>query len=74
MISACMLIEASPGKVETVLDRVKKVRSVRKAFTVFGRFDVVAFIEAQDYEAVRELSLTVNAIEGVEETETVVEA
>ena len=74
MISACMLIEASPGKVETVLDRVKKVGGVRKAFTVFGRFDVVAFIEAPDYEAVRELSLAVNAIEGVEETETVVEA
>jgi len=74
MISACMLIEASPGKVETVLDRVKKVSGVRKAFTVFGRFDIVAFIEAQDYEAVRKLSLTVNAIEGVEETETIVEA
>jgi len=74
MISACMLIEASPGKVEAVLDRVKKVRGVRKALTVFGRFDVVAFIEAPDYEAVRGLSLTVNAIEGVEETETIVEA
>jgi len=74
MIQACMLIEALPGKVETVLDHIKKIESVRKAFMVFGRFDIVAFVEAQDYEAVRKLSLTVNAIEGVEQTETVVEA
>jgi len=74
MIQACMLIEALPGKVGTVLDRVKKIEGVRKAFMVFGRFDIVAFVEARDYEAVRKLSLTVNAIEGVEQTETVVEA
>lgn len=74
MIQACMLIEALPGKVGTVLDRVKKIEGVRKAFMVFGRYDIVAFVEARDYEAVRKLSLTVNSIEGVEQTETVVEA
>ncbi len=74
MIQACMLIEALQGKVETVLNSVKKIESVRKAFMVFGRYDIVAFIEARDYEAVRKLSLAVNAIEGVEQTETVVEA
>lgn len=74
MIQACMLIEALPGKVETVLSHIKKIESVRKAFMVFGRFDIVAFIEAPDYEAMRKLSLEVNAIEGVEQTETIVEA
>ena len=74
MIQACMLIEALPGKVGTVLDRVKKIEGVRKAFMVFGRYDIVAFVEARDYEAVRKLSLAVNSIEGVEQTETVVEA
>ncbi len=74
MIQACMLIEALPGKVETVLHSVKKIESVRKAFMVFGRYDIVAFVEARDYETVRKLSLTINAIEGVEQTETVVEA
>jgi uncharacterized protein with GYD domain len=69
-----MLIEALPGKVETVLSHIKKIESVRKAFMVFGRFDIVAFIEAPDYEAMRKLSLEVNAIEGVEQTETIVEA
>jgi len=74
MIQACMLIEALPGKVETVLSHIKKMESVRKAFMVFGRFDIVAFVEAPDYEAMRKLSLEVNAIEGVEQTETIVEA
>ena len=74
MIQACILIEALPGKVETLLERVKKIESVRKAFMAFGRFDIIAFAEAPDYEAVRKLSLAVNAIEGVEQTETVVEA
>jgi len=74
MIRACILIEALPGKIEAVLANVKKVEGVRKAFIVFGRYDIVAFAEAPDYEAIRNIALKIDAMKDVEETETIVEA
>jgi len=37
-------------------------------------YDIVAFAEAPDYEAIRSIALKIDAMKDVETTETVVEA
>lgn len=70
---SCILIRAMPGKVTAVLENVKKVKGVVKAFPVYGRYDIVAFAEAADYGSISKISTEVNAIKGVKSTETAIE-
>jgi len=72
-VNSCVLIRASAGKIRVVLDEVKKVENVRKAFAVYGRYDVVAFVEAPDFKAVIGTSRTINTIDGIRSTETSIE-
>ena len=50
------------------------MKGVRKAFVAYGRFDMIAFAETDDYPGIRALTGTINAIEGVRSTESLVEA
>jgi len=50
------------------------LKGVRKAFVAYGRFDMNAFAETDDYPGIRALTGTINAIEGVRSTESLVEA
>lgn len=70
---ACILIRAMPGKVVKVLEDVKGAKGVVKAFTVYGRYDIVAFVEAPDYDSVSKVSGEINTIKGVKSTETAIE-
>ena len=74
MLSACILIKAVPTKMDAILKALKELPTVRKAYFTYGRFDIVAFFEADDYKAVRAVTSKVNSLEGVRSTETLVEA
>lgn len=73
-MNACVLIKTTPLQTESVLQKTLRLRGVRKAFVVYGRFDMIAFAETDDYPEIRKLTGTINAIEGVRSTETLVEA
>jgi DNA-binding Lrp family transcriptional regulator len=62
-----------PSKVVKVLENVKGVRGVVKAFPVYGRYDIVAFAELPDYNSVSRVSSEINAIKGIKSKETVIE-
>ena len=74
MLSACILIKAVPTKMDVILKALKEIPNVNKAYFTYGRFDIVAFFEVEDYKAVREVTSKVNALEGVRSTETLMEA
>ncbi len=74
MLNACVLLKVVPTKAESILDAVKKVKGVRKAYFTYGRFDIVAFLEAEDYAELRKATTIINSIHGVRSTETLVEA
>ena len=74
MLNACILLKVIPTKAEAVLEAVRKVRGVRKAYFVYGRFDIVVFLEAEDYSELRKATTEINGINGVRSTETLVEA
>jgi DNA-binding Lrp family transcriptional regulator len=74
MLDACILLKVVPTKASTILDTVRKVTGVRKAYSTYGRFDLVIFVEVEDYKKLREITTQINGIEGIRSTETLPEA
>ena len=72
-MQACVLIRVLPPKGPAVLDAVKKIPGVKSAYFVFGRYDIVAFVEAPSYDAVSVSSNKLHAVAGTKSTETLIE-
>lgn len=72
MLNACVLIKIVPTK--DPLDQICSVSGVRKAYYTYGRFDVVAFLEVDDYKSMRIITGKINSFESVRSTETLAEA
>ncbi|KYH38235.1 MAG: AsnC family transcriptional regulator [Candidatus Hecatellales archaeon B24] len=53
-IRAFVLVTAKPGTSEEIV-RTRKVRGVKLANSVFGRFDAVVVVEAKDLEELRKI-------------------
>lgn len=73
-LSTCTLIKTKPNLTDEVLEKTRKLSGVRKAFVAYGRYDLVAFATCDDYATIRKLSSSINALDGVRSTETLVEA
>ncbi len=73
-LNACILIKTTPIQTDDVLEKTRNLPGVRKVFVAYGRYDLVAFAAPSDYSAVRNLTASINSIEGVRSTETLVEA
>ena len=73
MLNACVLIKVVPTKADSILEAVKTIREVRKAYFTYGRFDIVAFLEVEGYKDLREITGRINEIPGVRSTETLAE-
>ena len=74
MLDACVLLKVVPTKASAILDTVRKIAWVRKAYSTYGRFDLVVFLDVRDYKELREITSQINSIEGVRSTETLPEA
>lgn len=70
MLEACTLIKAIPTRVEEILTSIREYNEIKKAYIVYGRWDIVAFIEISDYKRLKSLTSEINSIEGVRSTET----
>jgi DNA-binding Lrp family transcriptional regulator len=57
-----------------ILDTIRKIAGVRKAYSTYGRFDLAVFVEVEDYKKLREITTQINGIEGIRSTETLPEA
>jgi DNA-binding Lrp family transcriptional regulator len=72
LVFACVLISCEAGKSIDVAEEVKKLKGVKKAFGVHGRWDTVAEVDVADIKALGELALKVNGLRGVKANETLV--
>jgi DNA-binding Lrp family transcriptional regulator len=70
MLEACILIKTIPTRVEEILTSIKAFEEIKKAYIVYGRWDIVAFIEITDYKRLKTLTSEINSINGVRSTET----
>lgn len=73
LVLACILVGCEGGKFRAVADAVKKLKGVKVAFPVVGRWDVVAQVEVADREALSKIVLKINGLRGVKYTETLVQ-
>lgn len=74
MLNACILLKVIPTRADKILNSVRSMSKVEKAYFTFGRFDIVIFAEVEDYKELRELANNVNGVDGVRSTETLSEA
>ena len=74
MLNACVLIKVVPTKADNILEEIKTVEGVRKAYFTYGRFDIIAFLQMTDYKSLRRITGKINSFEGVRSTETLAEA
>lgn len=73
IMNACILLKVVPTKAEAILEAMKTIEGVRKVYFTYGRFDIVAFLEIEDYRELREVTSRINEIPGVRSTETLAE-
>lgn len=73
-MDACILLKVVPTDALMILDSVRKVKGVRKAYFTYGVFDLAVFVEVEDYKQLREITTRINCIEGMRSTETLPEA
>jgi DNA-binding Lrp family transcriptional regulator len=69
---AYVLICCEAGRFSDVVKTLKGFREVKRAFSVLGRWDAVAEVEAADVKALGEIALKINALSGVRATETLI--
>jgi len=73
MVHGYVLITASLGKALEVAEKVSKVKGVKKACAVTGKFDVVASFEVENISEVAEVVVKgIHGIEGVCGTQTLI--
>lgn len=73
MAKACILIKITPTAGDRVLENLRKMKTVTKAYICYGRWDAVALINAS-MEEIGKISAAINAIDGVRTSETLPEA
>jgi len=73
MLNACVLVKVVPTKADSILETVKAIKEVRKAYFTYGRFDIAVFLEVEDYKDLKEITIRINEIPGVRSTETLAE-
>ncbi len=60
------------SKPTTIITKITKVAQVKFAYLVTGPVDAIAWVEAQDSGAFRDVLLDINSISGVNHTSTFV--
>ncbi|MCQ5361973.1 MAG: hypothetical protein HA492_05530 [Candidatus Verstraetearchaeota archaeon] len=73
MVQVLVLINAEKVSVLDIVGKLEKMPEVLDVFPTFGRFDVVAFFNAESRESVKDLVRRIAALDGVLKTETLVE-
>ena len=66
-----VFISTAPGKDHDVYDQLKKIPEIKELYALFGEYDLIAKIEADDFNALGQVVVNkVRTIESVIETET----
>jgi len=77
MMEALVLIKVGTGEhlsfAKTAKEEISKIEGVAKVFGVFGRYDLVAHVKAQNLEAISNIIMDkIRSITGVLATESLI--
>jgi DNA-binding Lrp family transcriptional regulator len=66
-----VLINVSPGMEKKIFDTMIKWEEIQELYPLFGDYDLIAKIQANDYEGLSEIVVNkIRALKGVTETKT----
>lgn len=72
-VQAYVFIRVLKGNANAVLRAVSRIKNVKSARMVTGRYDIVAFVEVESLEDLGKLVATrIHRVRGVQSTETAV--
>ena len=71
MVICFVLIHVSPLRESEVLNKLSKISEVIELHSLFGKYDIIAKIEAKDYESIGEIVIhKIKTIDGITDTKT----
>jgi len=70
---AVILVKIDAENSNKFVNDAKKLGEVVDAYSVFGRFDCVVFLDAENLEGVKSTARKLGGFKGVKSTETLVE-
>lgn len=70
MPKAFVMIDVQPGQEDLVREAVKKIAGVHMIYEVTGEFDMIAFIEAEPYNAFARVVDVIRKTPGIRDTDT----
>jgi DNA-binding Lrp family transcriptional regulator len=71
MVIGFVLMHVSPLHEYEVFNKLSKLHEVREVHPLFGEYDLIAKIEAEDYESIGEIIIhKIKTIEGIVDTTT----
>ena len=66
-----VLVSAAPGKEQEVYNGLQKVAQITELHPLFGEYDLIAKIEAEDFDTLGKVVVDkIRAIDGVVDTKT----
>jgi DNA-binding Lrp family transcriptional regulator len=74
LLKACILLKTVPTKADDLVSALKKMECVKKAYLTYGRYDLAAFLQVEDYQSLRRATSEIGSLDGVRSTETLSEA
>ena len=72
-MNGLVLVKTSVEAVDEAIREARKIEGVVDAYAVFGRFDMVVLLEAEDFPSLMRTVVSVSALKGVRSTETLIE-
>ncbi len=73
MLNGCVLRKTIPTKADDLVSALRKVECLKEAYLTYGRFDLVAFLQVEDYQSLRRATSEIGSLDGVRSTETLPE-
>ncbi len=75
MVFAGVLLKIDAARSKRILNEIKEIKEVKNAFLVFGRYDMVAMLEAESVEEMGRIVIEkIAKIPGIKSTETLIAA
>ncbi|HIP63121.1 MAG TPA: Lrp/AsnC family transcriptional regulator [Archaeoglobus profundus] len=74
MVIGVTMVNIQPGKEKEVYNQIKQIKCVKEVYHVFGQFDFVVIIHANNLSELNEAVDKIRKIPGVIKTQTVIGA
>jgi len=71
-LQAYILINTEPGKLWKIAEEALRIEGIKMAHAVTGQYDVIAYAEFVDMEALGRIIDKIHSIKGVQRTQTAI--